>query len=181
MRAVDWASLDVFHLSRTLPSLSRIVESPLNPGLRGRYHRAWFGKAVTGGSSLQAGFTSFDQLFWSLSLGAGFEGVWRTASGVYASLGLRLDYERLFTGNNHFEMENGRYRQTTDPGRGFLRLTVADLTGGYSPKLLRELGLVPALRYAWVAQLPLYANEDANPWSYTEFGVTLLWAWRSQP
>jgi hypothetical protein len=177
MRTRDWLSLDFFHLSRTLPSLGRTIETPINPGLQVSYHHAWFGKTVTGGTLFQAAFTSFDELFWSLSAGGGFEGVWRTDSGFYAGLGLRVDYERIFTGTNNFVFDEGRYRQSTDGGRGFLRVTVADLSFGYSPKFLRRLGLVPALRYAWAVDLPLYANDGANPWSYTEFGPTVLWMW----
>jgi hypothetical protein len=76
-RARDWLSLDAYHVSRSLPSFSRVREMPINPGLQAGYHHAWFGKAVTGGTSLQASVLSFDQLFWSLSAGAGFEGIWR--------------------------------------------------------------------------------------------------------
>jgi hypothetical protein len=180
-RPSDWLSLDAYHVSRTLPALSRTVETPLNPGLRVGHHHAWFGKAVAGSSTVQAAFVSYDELFWSLAFGGGFEAAYRPEWGLYASLGLRVDYERIFTGRNNFEFEGGRYRQETDGGRGFLRLTLADLICGYSPKPLRKLGLVPALRYAWAVAVPLYDNDDANPWSYTEFGVTLLWGWRSGP
>jgi hypothetical protein len=181
MRARDWASLDVYHESRALPSFRTIVETPLNAGVQARYHHAWFGKAITGGSTANLAFASFDRLFWSLSAGTGFEGVWRTRSGFYTGLGLSLDYARLFTGSNNFEFEDGRYRQTTDHGRGFLRVTLVDLALGYSPRALQRLGLVPALRYAWMVDLPLYSNEDANPWSYTAFGLTVFWTWERRP
>ncbi|MEO8179519.1 MAG: hypothetical protein ABI895_11870 [Deltaproteobacteria bacterium] len=98
-------------------------------------------------------------------------------SGLYLGLGLRLDYARIFTGSNNFVWDDGRYRQVTDGGRGFLRATLVDLTLGYSPKALRDLGIVPALRYAWMAELPIYANTDANLWSYTVFGPSVLWMW----
>jgi hypothetical protein len=175
--ARDWAALDLYHLSRSLPALGTIVDTPINPGVQVSYHHAWFGRRVTGGTTLQAGVVGFDELFWSLSTGAGFEGVWRTDSGFYSALGLRVDYARLFTGSNNFEFEDGRYRQATDSGRSFLRITLADLYLGFSPALLRRVGVVPALRYAWLVDLPLYANEDANPWSYTQFGPSLLWFW----
>lgn len=177
-RARDWLSLDVYHVSRSLPSLSRTIETPINPGLQMGYHHAWFGRAVSGGTSAQAALFSFDQVFWSLSAGTGFEGIWRTNSGLFAGLGLRFDYARIFTGNNNFVFEDGRYRQETDPGRSFLRITLADLSLGYSPSALRRLGLVPALRYAWLVDIPLYENDGANPWSYTLFGPSLLWMWR---
>jgi hypothetical protein len=177
MRARDWLSLDVYHVSRSLPSVTRTLETPLNPGLQAGYHHAWFGRALTGGTSLQASFISFDELFWSLACGAGFEGIWRTRSGLFAGLGLRVDYARLFTGSNNFVFEDDRYRQETDSGRSFLRVTLLDLSLGFSPKPLRRLGIVPALRYAWLADLPLYENHDANPWSYTAFGPSVLWMW----
>jgi hypothetical protein len=175
----NWLSVDAFHVSRTLPSLSRTVESPVNPGLRARFHHAWFGRTLAAASSVQTTFSSYDELFWSLALGAGFEGVFRPDFGLYASLGLRLEYERVFTGDNNFELDGERYRQRADSGRGFLRVTPVDLTCGYSPKPLQRLGLIPGLRYAWAVALPFYENEDANAWSYSEFGVTLLWAWRA--
>lgn len=176
--ARDWVALDVFHLSRTLPALDRVVDAPLNPGFRLSHHHAWFGRRLSGGTTLQTSFSSFDELFWSVSVGAGFEGVWRPEWGLYAGLGLGLDYARSFTGRNDFEFEDGRYRQATDSGRGFLRVTLADLRVGYSPAPMRRFGLYPALRYAWLVELPLYSNDDANPWSYTEFGPSLVWIWK---
>ena len=136
--ARDWAALDLYHLSRSLPALGTIVDTPINPGVQVSYHHAWFGRRVTGGTTLQAGVVGFDELFWSLSTGAGFEGVWRTDSGFYSALGLRVDYARLFTGSNNFEFEDGRYRQATDSGRSFLRITLADLYLGFSRPMSRD-------------------------------------------
>lgn len=177
--ARDWLALDVFHLSRTLPALSRTLESPLNPGLRASYHHAWLGSALTAGTSLQASVVSFDELFWSVAAGVGLEGVWRSDAGFLVSLGLRCDYGRIFTGDNNFVLEDGRYRQSSDVGRGFLRATPVDLMLGYSPSALRALGIIPALRYAWVVDIPWYANDDATTWSYTEFGLSVLWSWEA--
>lgn len=177
--ARDWLAFDLFHLSRTLPALSRTLESPLNPGLRASYHHAWLGSSFTAGTSLQASVLSFDELFWSVAAGVGLEGVWRSDSGVLVSLGLRCDYGRLFTGGNNFVLEDGRYRQDTDAGRGFLRVTPVDLMLGYSPRALRALGVIPALRYAWVVDIPWYSNDDATAWSYTELGLSVLWSWES--
>jgi hypothetical protein len=176
-RARDWVSLDAYHQSRSLPAFDTIVQSSINPGVQARLHHAWFGKSVTGGSTANLAFVTFDRLFWSVALGTGFEGVWRTQTGFYTALGLHLDYARAFTGRNNFEFDGERYRQETDHGRGFLRVTLADLAFGYSPEALRRLGFVPALRYAWAVELPLYENEDANPWSYTAFGLSVFWTW----
>jgi hypothetical protein len=180
MRARNWVSLDLHHQSRALPSFGRTLETPLNPGFQARYHHVWFGRAVSAGSTANLGFSTFDRLFWSVAAGVGFEGVWRTRSGFYTRLGLHFDYARLFTGSNNFEFEDGRYRQRTDHGRGFLRVTIADLAFGYSPAALRRWGLIPALRYAWMVDLPLYENEEANPWSYTVFGLSVSWTWEGR-
>lgn len=176
MRATHWLSAELGHLSRTLPAVTRAVETPLNPAVRVAYHRRLVGRgAFSGGFSLQGGFEGFDQLFWSLSSGGGLEGVYRGSSGLFSAVALRLDYARAFTGNNHFVAANGRYVQKTDPGRGFLRMTLADVTLGYSPSVLRRRGVVPAFHYGWMLETPLYANDGANPWSYTTFGVSVLW------
>jgi hypothetical protein len=58
-----------------------------------------------------------------------------------------------------------------------LRVTLVDLALGYSPRALRRLGFTPAIRYAWMLDLPLYENDDANPWSYTAFGLSVFWTW----
>lgn len=177
MSARDWLSLDLYHVSRTVPALSRTLGTPIDPGLQAGYHHAWLGDAVTGGTSLQLAIANYDQLFWSISGGGGLEGVWRTEFGLYLGLGASLDYARLFTGSNNFVWDDGRYRQVTDGGRSFLRATLVELTVGYSPRALRDLGVIPALRYAWMVELPIYANSDANPWSYTVFGPSVLWMW----
>ena len=173
----QWLSLDVYHLSRAFPALARTIETPINPGLQLGYHRTLFGRVFRGGLSVQSALHSFDQLFWSLSAGSGFEGTFRSRSGFFAGLALRVDYARLFTGSNHFVLEDGSYRQQTDSGRGFLRVSPVDLSLGFAPEPLRRLGIVPALRYAWLLEFPMYPNDGANPWSYTAFGLSMLWMW----
>lgn len=180
--ADQWLSAYVFHTSRTFPALDRVVDTPLDPGIEVGYHRVVFGgKPWSLGFSAQGAFQTYDQLFWALALGTGAEGAYRGDWGGFAALGLRLDYARLFTGTNHFVHENGRYQQETDAGRGFLRVTPVDLSLGFAPAALRRIGLVPALRYTWLLDLPLYPNDGANPWSYSTFGLYALWAWEGAP
>jgi hypothetical protein len=178
MRARHWLSAGVDHFARTLPSPGRAIETPLHPALRLAYHRRLLGeRSLSGGLSVQAGFQQFDRLFWSLSSGTGVEGVYRSTGGLFSSVGLRVDYARAFTGRNHFVSSGGQFVQKTDPGRSFLRLTLADLTFGFSPSALRRQGIVPALHYAWMVEVPAYAQAGASPWSYTTLGVSVLWMW----
>lgn len=171
----QWLALDVHHSERTLPSFG-LISTPLNWGVQGRYHHDWLhSSTLSGGGSAQLALSHFDRLFWAASLGAGLDGAWRPGHGLFAGFGLRADYARLFTGSNNFEHNGERYAQTTDTGRGVLRLTLAELTLGYSPPGLRQLGLVPAIRYAWHVDLPLYPAEEAQAWSYTQLGVSVLW------
>lgn len=171
-----WVAVDLFHASRTLPSLARMLELPLNPGVQVRYHDDWLqGRSTSLGGSVQAGILQFDRLFWEPSLGVGLDGVLRPGYGIFAAFGLRLDYARAFTGSNNFERDGTRYEQTTDTGRGYLRATLVEVTLGYSPSPLATMGIVPALRYAWLVELPLYPNDGASPWSYTQAGVSILW------
>lgn len=182
MRAPQWIELDLFHVSRTLPDISNTLSDEVNPGLQLSYHRNVVGAGTFGGGfSFQAGYFSFDQLLFALSLGGGAEGTVRTTWGFFAALGLRLDYARAFTGSNNFVHENGAYHQETDGGRGFLRISPIDLVLGYSPAALQRLGLVPALRFAWLVDEPLYESDDANSWSYTTFGLSVLWTWEGKP
>jgi hypothetical protein len=182
MRAPQWVELDLFHVSRTFPSFSGLLDDDVNPGIQLGYHRNVIGGGTFGGGfSFQAGYFSFDQLLFALSLGSGLEGTARTTWGLFAALGLRLDYARAFTGSNNFVHERGSYRQETDAGRGFLRISPVDLTLGYSPPALQRLGLVPALRFAWLVDAPLYESDDANSWSYTTFGLSVVWAWEGKP
>jgi hypothetical protein len=180
MRAVHWLSFGIGHLARTLPAADRTIDTPLHPALRVAYHRCLLGEgALSGGLSLQAGFQQFDRLFWSLSSGAGLEGAYRSSRGLFSSLGLRLEYARAFTGRNHFVLTDGQFVQRADPGRGFLRLTVADLTVGFAPSPLRRRGVVPAVHYAWMIEAPAYAQQGASLSSYTTFGVSVLWMWEA--
>lgn len=166
----------MFHQSRALPVGDAFVRFPFNPGFQGAHHRVWFGKdELCGGTTLQAGYSQFDRLFWAVNLGGGIEGIWRTGSGFYTNLGFRLEYERLFTGSNNFVLENDSYKQKTDAGRGYLRLTPIDLAVGYSPQFLREAGIIPALRFAWALDLPLFGGESPTPWSYTQLGLSINW------
>lgn len=169
-------------LDRPVPRVAdaacRALELPINPGVQLGYHRNLFGRDALGaGASVQAAVLGFDALFWSLSVGLGIEGTYRTRGGFFSALGLRLDYAQVFTGSNHFVHEDGRYRQQTDGGRGHLRISPLDLALGYSPDFLQRWGIVPALRFAWSLELPLYANEGATTWSYTALGVSVLWMW----
>jgi len=91
-----------------------------------------------------------------------------------------LDYARAFTGSNNFVLEDGRYTQQTDAGRSFLRITPVDLALGFSPEALQRLGIVPALRFAWLVDSPLYESDDASPWSYTTLGLSVLWTWEAR-
>lgn len=171
-----WLTFDVYHQSRALPVGDKFVRFPLNPGFQTTYHRIWLGKeALTGGTTLQAGYSQFDRLFWSMHLGGGIEATWKTQSGFYSYYAIRLDYERLFTGNNNFVLDNGRYEQKTDTGRGYLRMTPVDISIGYSPKALRGLGIIPAVRFAWTLDLPLYGGDEPQPWSYTQLGLSINW------
>ena len=66
----SWLTLDMYHQSRALPIGDRFVRFPFNPGLQATYHRIMLGKeALTGGTTLQAGYSQFDRLFWSIHLG----------------------------------------------------------------------------------------------------------------
>jgi hypothetical protein len=177
MRAQQWISLELGHASRSL-LLADPIGDALNPNAQLSYHRNIFGyRALGAGVSLQTGVFSYDQLLIAPSVGTGLEGTLRLRSGLYAAIGVRFDYAHVFTGSNHFELAGRSYRQRTAAGRSFLRVTPVELSIGYSPDVLQRLGVVPALRFAWLIDLPLYANEDANPWSYTVLGVTLLWTW----
>jgi len=101
MRAPQWVELDLFHVSRTLPDVSSLVGDDINPGLQLGYHRNVIGGGTFGGGfSFQAGYFGFDQLLNAFSLGTGLEGTARTTWGLFAALGLRLDYARAFTGSN---------------------------------------------------------------------------------
>jgi len=65
MRAQQWLTLDVFHVSRTLPDASNLVTTPVNPGLQLGYHRNVFGSDTFGaGFSFQSAYVGFDQLLW---------------------------------------------------------------------------------------------------------------------
>ncbi|MBD3225415.1 MAG: hypothetical protein GF313_11830 [Caldithrix sp.] len=172
----SWWSLDIFHQSRALPPGDRFVRAPMNPGYQLSHHHSLLGsRSLRGAGTLQAGYTRFDQLFWAVTIGTGIEGVWNSQSGFYAAFALRLDYERIFTGNNNFELENGRYKQKTDTGRSYLQITPLDLSIGYAPPILRSAGLIPALRFAWQLDVPLYGGDDPNPWSYTQLGLSINW------
>jgi hypothetical protein len=178
LSAQHWFSLDLAHLSRSLPAFDRTIDVPLNPALQLGYHRRLLGRgALSAAFSLQAGFEQFDRLFWELFAGGGLEGVYRSRLGLFSALGFRLDLARAFTGRNHFILEGSRYAQKRDAGRGFLRVSLIDLTAGYSPELLRRWGIVPALRYAWTLEAPLYTNTGGTTWSYTTFGLSILWMW----
>jgi hypothetical protein len=70
-----WLTLDIYHLSRALPVGDKFVRFPFNPGFQATYHRIWLGEgALTGGTTLQAGYSQFDRLFWAMHLGGGMEG-----------------------------------------------------------------------------------------------------------
>jgi hypothetical protein len=180
VHAQQWVALDVAHLSRTLPAFDRMVETPLNPTLQLSYHRNVFGETLGAGFAFQTSVASFDQLFWSLALGTGIESTYRPSFGLFAQLGLRLDYVRAFTGSNNFVHERGEYRQETSAGRGFLRVSPLDVALGYAPPALHRLDIIPALRFTWMLDLPLYENDGANPWSYTSLGVSVLWSWEKR-
>lgn len=172
----SWLTLDIYHQSRALPMGDQLLRFPFNPGFQAAYHRIWLGeKMLTGGTTLQAGYSGFDRLFWSLNLGAGIEGTWRTRSGFFSNYAIRFDYNRLFTGSNHFVLENGSYKQATDAGRGYLRMTPVDISIGYAPKFIRESGLIPAIRFAWALDVPLYGGEEPPIWSYTQLGFSINW------
>lgn len=172
----SWWTLDIFHQSRALPLGDRLVRTPFNAGYQVSYHYSLLGSgSLRGAGTLQAGYTRFDQLFWAVNIGGGIESVWNSKTGFYAAYALRLDYERIFTGNNNFELENGRYKQKTDTGRSYLRITPLDLSLGYASSVLREAGLMPALRFAWLFDVPLYGGDDPNPWSYTQIGLSINW------
>jgi hypothetical protein len=176
--ARQWASLDLHQIARQLPSIRAGMDAPLGPGARAGYHRAWLGTGrLSGGTFADLGVGRFDQLFWELSADGGAEVAWRGRGGLFASLRIGLGYARIFTGDNSFALEDGVYRQRSDPGRGFLRITPVDLSLGFAPEALRRVGLVPALTYAWSLDAPLYDNEDGTVWSYTRFGLSLSWMW----
>lgn len=173
-KGATWLTLDIYHQSRALPVIDKFARFPFNPGFQASYHRIWLGKgSLTSGTSIQAGYSQFDRLFWSALLGGGIEATLKTHSGFYSNFAICLDYERLFTGSNNFVLENGSYKQKTDIGRGFLRITPVDISIGYSPKALRELGLVPAVRFAWALDLPIYEGEQPQAWSYTQLGLSI--------
>jgi hypothetical protein len=175
-KGATWLTLDIYHLSRALPVGDKFVRFPFNPGFQATYHRTWLGKgSLIGGTTIQAGYSQFDRLFWSMHLGGGIEATWKTQSGFFSNYAIRLDYERLFTGSNNFVLDNGSYKQKTDTGRGYLRITPVDISIGYSLKALRELGLVPAVRFAWALDLPLYGREEPQAWSYTQLGLSINW------
>lgn len=172
----SWWTFDLFHQSRTLPAAERMLERPVNPGYQVRYHHTLLGQgSLKGAGVVQAAYTSFDQLFRAVTVGGGGEAVWKSESGFYASYILAFDYERIFTGNNNFEWINGRYKQKTDRGRSCLRITPVDISVGYAPRILQKAGIIPALRYAWLFDIPLYGGDDSNPWSYTQFGLSINW------
>lgn len=172
----SWLTLDLFHQSRALPLGNAFVRSPFDPGLQLSHHRSrWGSRAITGGTVIQAGYSQFDRLFWAVNLGGGIEATWKNHSGFFSNYAVRLDYERLFTGSNHFVLENGRYTQKTDYGRSYLRITPMDLSIGYSPKALRELGVIPAVRFAWALDVPLYSGDKPSIWSYTQLGLSINW------
>ena len=180
MRAEQWLTLDVAHVSRSMPFAQPIGDA-LNPSVLAGYHRNVFGDGVLGaGFSFQAGALGYDELLWSLSAGSGIEGTLRLRWGLFAALGLRLDYARAFTGSNHFELERGAYRQTTDTGRSFLRVTPVDVALGFSPEALQRWGVIPLLRFNWLLDVPLYDNDGANPWSYLVTGFSVLWTWEGK-
>lgn len=169
-----WLTLDVFHQSRALPLGDALVRGAYNPGFQLSYHcTRWGTKNLTGGTIIQAGYTQFDRLFWAGHLGGGIEASWKHRLGFSSSYAIRLDYQRLFTGSNHFVLEDGRYTRTTDNGRGYLRVTPLDISVGYSPKALRELGFVPAVRFAWALDVPLYDGNKPAVWSYTHLGISI--------
>ena len=180
LRAVQWVTLDVAHVSRSLPMANPIGDA-LNPSVLAGYHRNLFGGGALGaGISFQAGVLSYEELLWSPSVGTGVEGTLRLRWGLYAALGLRLDYAHAFTGSNNFDRSTGAYRQTTDSGRGFLRITPLDLALGFSPETLQRWGVIPLLRFSWLLDTPLYDNAGANPWSYLVTGVSVLWTWEAR-
>ncbi len=172
----SWLTLDIFHQSRALPLGDAFVRFPFNPGFQAGYHRVWLGKgSLTGGTVIQGGYSEFDRLFWAMNLGGGIEATWRTRNGFYSNYAIRLEYERLFTGNNHFVLEKGRYQQKTDNGRGYLRIAPLDLSFGYAPEVLRKMGIIPAIRFAWALDLPLYNGDEPPAWSYTQLGFSINW------
>ncbi len=172
----SWWTVDLFHQSRRLPLGDRFLKTPVNPGLQIRYHQTVLGSGSLKGAGLvQAGYLQFDQLFRAVNIGGGGEAVWKSESGFYASYILAFDYQRIFTGNNNFEWINGRYKQKTDRGRSYLRITPVDISIGYAPRILQKSGIIPALRYAWLFDIPLYGGDDPNPWSYTQFGLSINW------
>lgn len=177
MRADQWLTLDIAHVSRSMPFAQPIGDA-LNPSVLVGYHRNVFGDGALGaGFSFQAGALGYDELLWSLSAGSGVEGTLRLRWGLFAMLGLRLDYARAFTGSNNFELEGGSYRQATDTGRSFLRVTPLDVAIGFSPAALQRWGVIPLVRFDWLLDLPLYDNDGANPWSYLVTGIAVLWTW----
>jgi hypothetical protein len=180
MRAQQWLSLELGQVSRSMP-LADPIGDAVNPSLQLSYHRNVLGSSALGaGLTFQAGTLSYDELLFAASLGTGIEATLRLRFGLFAAFGLRLDYARAFTGSNNFELEGGSYRQQTDWGRSFLRITPVDLSIGYSPRALQRLGLIPALRVAWLLDAPLYESDGANPWSYTVLGMSVLWTWEGR-
>lgn len=178
--AEQWLTLDVAHVSRSMPFAQPIGDA-LNPSVLAGYHRNVIGDGALGaGFSLQAGALGYDELLWSLSAGSGIEGTLRLRWGLFAALGMRLDYARAFTGSNNFELRGGSYRQSTDTGRSFLRVTPLDLALGFSPEALQRWGVVPMLRFNWLLDVPIYDNDGANPWSYLVTGISLLWTWEAR-
>lgn len=166
----SWLALDIYHQSRALPLGDRFIRFPFNPGLQATYRRVWLGKGeLTGGSTtIQGGYSQFDLLFWTMHLGGGLGATWKSQSGIFSNYAIRLDYERLFTGSNNFELEKTSYKQSTDTGRGYLCVIPIDFSIGYSPRVARELGIIPALRFAWAVDLPLYKGKETLAWSYTK-------------
>jgi hypothetical protein len=180
MRAEQWLSLDVAHVSRSLPFDDPIGHA-LNPSVLAGYHRNVFGDGALGaGFSFRVGALGYDELLWSLSAGTGIEGTLRLRWGLFAALGLRLDYARAFTGSNNFEVEGGSYRQMTDTGRSFVRITPLDVAIGFSPADLQRWGVIPLLRFSWLLDAPIYDSAGANPWSYLVMGIGVLWTWEGE-
>ena len=171
----SWWSVDIYQFSRAIPAVDAMARGPLNPGVQISYHQQrWGDGPLTAGWVAQGGFAQFDKLFATAHLGTGLEAVWQAPFGVFGAMALRLDYSRLYTGTNHFVLQKNAYVQKTDPGRGYLRLTPVDFSIGISPTD-RFLGLAPALRFAWSLDVPLYAGDEPQTWSYTQLGIAIHW------